>query len=62
MNSAVGHKEYFAALAALEDDRLKVYTDEAAASVQRQREVEASDEIGFDDYLKQYFSEQGCCD
>ena len=62
MNTAVGHKEYFASLAELEPDRLRVYTDEAAASLARQKEIEAADTLNFDEYLEQYFSEQGCCD
>ena len=35
LNSAKGHKEYFAALAPLEDERLRIYEDEAAASILR---------------------------
>ena len=62
MDCAVGHKAYFSELAALDDDRLLVYEREAEASIERQRAIEASDEIGFDEYLQRYFSEQGCCD
>lgn len=62
MDCAKGHKEYFSALAALEQDRVRVYTDEADASLERQREIEASDKMSFDEYLEQYFTEQGCCD
>jgi glutamate--cysteine ligase len=62
MNCAKSHKEYFAALADLEDDRLKIYSDEAATSIERQKQIEAGDEVGFDEYLQQYFSDQGCCD
>jgi glutamate--cysteine ligase len=62
MNTAVGHKDYFASLADLEPNRLGIYTDEAAASLARQKEIEASDTLSFDAYLAQYFSEQGCCD
>ncbi len=61
MNCAIGHKEYFSALAALEGERLKLFEDEVVNSLERQRQIEASDEISFDEYLKQYFSEQGCC-
>ena len=62
LNSAKGHKEYFAALAPLEDERLRIYEDEAAASIERQRQIEAADVVNFDDYLEQYFSAQGCCE
>lgn len=61
-HSANGHKDYFESLAPLEGERLRIYEDEAAASLERQRQIEASDNMNFDDYLKQYFSEQGCCD
>jgi glutamate--cysteine ligase len=62
MGQAVGHKEYFAALAPLEDERQAIYVDEAEASLRRQAEIEASDTMSFDEYLEQYYSEQGCSD
>lgn len=61
MKCALGHKEYFADLGRLDDDRLKFYENEAAESLARQRKIEASDTINFDEYLAQYFSDQGCC-
>ncbi len=61
MDCALSHKEYFGELVALSEERLAFYEDEATSSIQRQREIEASDEIGFDEYLTQYFSDQGCC-
>jgi glutamate--cysteine ligase len=61
MKCAAGHKEYFAELACLEDDRLKIYENEAAESLARQRAIEKADVVSFDEYLRQYFSEQGCC-
>ena len=60
MSCAEGHKDYFAALGSLEDERLRMYSDEAAASLGRQQDIEASDDIGFDEYLERYYSEQGC--
>jgi glutamate--cysteine ligase len=62
LNCAKGHKEYFAALAELEKDRFRIYDDEAKISLERQRQIEAADDIGFDEYLAQYFSAQGCSD
>ena len=62
MDAAAGHKNYFEALAPLEGERLALYMDEAAASIDRQRDIEDSDEITFDEYLAKYFEEQGCCD
>lgn len=60
MERAEGHKEYFAALAALDDERLRVFTDEAEASLARQAAIEQADEISFDEYLRRYYSDQGC--
>ncbi len=62
MERAEGHKAYFAALAALDDERLRVYTDEAEASIARQAAIEQADEISFDEYLKRYYSAQGCAE
>jgi len=61
MKRARGHKEYFEALARLDDERHALYANEAAESLARQAEIEASDTMDFDEYLAQYFSEQGCC-
>jgi len=61
MKCALGHKEYFSDLAELGDDRLQLYDEEAVESLQRQKKIEASDVIKFDEYLKQYYSDQGCC-
>jgi glutamate--cysteine ligase len=61
MKRARGHKEYFEALACLDSERHALYANEAAESLARQAEIEASDTMDFDEYLAQYFSEQGCC-
>lgn len=60
MDRARGHRDYFEELVPLNDDRLALYTDEAALSIQRQREIEDADTIDIDEYLQQYFSDQGC--
>lgn len=60
MACARGHKDYFAALEQLPDDRLRLYEDEATQSIQRQLEIEAADEMSLEDYLAQYFSQEGC--
>ncbi len=62
MARAEGHKEYFAELGALEDERLQIYSDEATESIERQSAIETSDDISFDEYLERYYSEQGCSD
>ena len=62
IETARGHKEYFSELEPLADKRLQIYTDEARQSIEKQMQIEASDDMNFDEYLRQYFSEQGCCD
>ena len=62
MECARSHRDYFSSLAELEADRERIYADEAAASLERQRQIEADDAMNFDDYLERYYSEQGCCD
>jgi len=60
MERALGHKDYFLDLEPLSGDRLAIYADEAKSSIARQQSIEAADEISFDEYLEQYFSEDGC--
>lgn len=56
MAAARGHRDYFASLVPLEAAKQKAFTDEAAASLARQRETEASDTVSFDDYLAAYYA------
>ena len=60
MACAHGHKDYFAALESLPKDRLHLYEDEATQSIQRQLEIEASDDMSLEDYLADYFSKDKC--
>ena len=60
MASARGHKEYFFEIEPLGGERLRVYEDEARNSVKRQQEIEQSDEISFEEYLANYYSQDGC--
>lgn len=50
------HRDYFASIAPLRESQAKLLADEAATSVRRQQEIEASDMISFDGYLQRYFS------
>lgn len=61
MNMARSHKDYFAALEPLDDERLALYSEEALGSLERQNEIERSEALPFDEYLQQYFTDQGCC-
>jgi glutamate--cysteine ligase len=52
---ARSHRDYFAAITPLSDARQAEFEFEAKNSIQRQREIEASDNISLDEYLARYF-------
>ena len=53
---AKGHRDYFAAITPLSEERQAQYAQEVRDSVIMQREIEASDEISLDQYLAEYYS------
>jgi len=53
---ARGHRDYFASIAPMSDERRNEFEREAVRSVEQQHETEAGDEISFDEYLENYFS------
>ena len=60
MASAQGHKSYFSEIEPLTGAQLAVYETEASDSLARQAEIEQSDEISFEEYLANYYSQDGC--
>jgi len=52
---ASGHKQYFADLVPLAAERQQEFAVEAAASLNRQHDIEASDTISLEDYLDRWF-------
>ncbi len=60
MASARGHREYFSETEPLDGERLRVYEDEVRSSIGRQQDIENSDEISFEEYLANYYSQDGC--
>ena len=56
MDMAEGHRRYFNSIEPLADKRRQALREEAASSIERQRDIENSDEISFDDYLDRYFN------
>jgi glutamate--cysteine ligase len=54
LQTARCHRDYFASIAPLSDSRNAALAREVADSVVRQREIEATDRVSFDDYLQQY--------
>ncbi len=55
------HREYFGALEPLSGERLLMLENEARESIERQRAIEAADELSLDEYLDRYYaSGPGC--
>ena len=50
------HRDYFGSIAPLRESQDALLSEEAAASLERQRKIEAADAISLDDYLQRYFS------
>jgi glutamate--cysteine ligase len=50
------HRDYFRQLT-LAEPRRREFEEEAAASLQRQEVLEASDQVGFDQFLEDYFAQ-----
>ena len=55
LSMAENHRDYFATIARPDKSADAQYRQEAAASLQRQAEIEAADSINFDEYLADYF-------
>jgi len=53
---ATCHRDYFASIAPLQEAQQKLLEEEARESLQRQADIEATDNISLDEYLLQYFS------
>ena len=51
-----GHRDYFASITALSESRRDELVNEARESIARQRDIEARDDIDFDEYLSRYFA------
>jgi glutamate--cysteine ligase len=50
------HQEWFDAVS-LSPDRQRLFAEEAERSWRRQREIEASDTLSFDEFLASYFAQ-----
>lgn len=55
LSVARSHRDYFASITPLPDERREMLEREARESLDRQREVETEDELGFDEFLAHYF-------
>ena len=56
LNTAKKHSEYFASITPLDEHRAAEFEQEARDSIRRQLAIEASDDIGLDEYLRRYLS------
>jgi glutamate--cysteine ligase len=55
LGMARGHRDYFATIAPLRESQESLLEQEAAESVQRQKDIEDADDISLDEYLQSYF-------
>ena len=53
---ARSHRDYFLSIAPLGDKVQQALSEEVTQSLQRQQDIEASDSISLDEYLRRYFS------
>jgi len=53
---AKGHRDYFALIAQPAGSTMELLRQEAEESLRRQADIEASDSLGLDEYLQQYFA------
>lgn len=56
MQATRRNRDYFLSLAPMNPERQAELQEEARGSVRRQREIEASDRLSFDEYLQRYFA------
>ncbi len=56
LERARGNKAYFEALAPLDGERLAMLEKEAAESLDRQTQIEAADQLDFEQYLANYYA------
>jgi len=56
LEMARSHRDYFASIAKPDAAASERFRKEAEESLQRQKEIEAADSIGLDEYLQQYFA------
>jgi glutamate--cysteine ligase len=56
LEMARSHRDYFASIAQPNDASSERFRQEALDSLQRQKEIEAADTIGLDEYLAEYFA------
>lgn len=56
ISMARSHRDYFASITAMSEQQHEQFSREAADSIEHQREIEADDNISFDEYLANYYA------
>ena len=56
LDCANRHRDYFLALAPLEEDRMAMFDREAKDSLRRQAKIESQSDVSFEDYLAGYYA------
>lgn len=59
MSFAESHRDYFASIEPLKKQVAEQFSREVTASIQQQIDIEVSDKIGLDEYLSNYFGNDG---
>ena len=56
ISMARSHRDYFASITPMSEQRHEEFQQEAQSSLERQREIEATDSITFEEYLANYYA------
>jgi len=56
LSAASGHSEYFRSIEPLQPEREQMFEQAATDSIEKQKSIEATDTLSFDEYLEQYFA------
>ena len=58
INFARAHRDYFASIEPLQRRAAENFGREVTSSIERQREIEAADDVSLDEYLSSYFADE----
>ncbi|MBT8132782.1 MAG: glutamate--cysteine ligase, partial [Gammaproteobacteria bacterium] len=58
LRTSAGHRDYFLALADINEGRRNQLTIMARESIQRQKEIEQADKVSFEKFLQDYFAQE----
>jgi glutamate--cysteine ligase len=58
MSMARSHRDYFGSITPMTEQRHDEFVEEARQSIERQRQIEATDSISFEEYLAHYYASE----